>query len=114
MDSVLIEIAKNMPVAAALIFLVIIFLKAMEKRDARIKDVIDTNKDVMDEVLSRHALAMDTIIAKHTGLVAEIQKDWTASLSDQLTRVSVCIDRNTDALISFKAMAEKCKSLGEK
>ena len=111
MDSVLIEIAKNMPVAAALIFLVIIFLRAMDKRDTRINEVIDTNKRVMDVVLDKHSVAMDSIISKHTGLVAEIQEDWTASLSDQLTRVSVCIDRNTDALIAFRAMAERCRAL---
>lgn len=114
MDSILIEIAKNMPVAGALIFLVVIFLKAMDKRDSRITEVIDTNKRVMDIVLDKHSVAMDAIIVKHTGLVAEIQKDWTASLADQLTRVSVCIDRNTDALISFKAMAEKCRTLSDK
>lgn len=69
MEAAALELLKSSPIAGAMLILVFVFLKALEKRDERLSN---------------------------------IAKEFSAT-----------VDRNTNALIDFKARAELCKYKGE-
>lgn len=92
MDTALIEILKAIPVAGIMIYLVIIFLKEMGKRDV-----------LLEGMQKGWAVAME----KRDDRLDSIHDSWSKSMVISINRVTETIESNTRALIDAKVILAK-------